>query len=134
MISGVDGITPVWQVEAPKYPRNKFCCLARGAQSPRCRSPGVLIGAAPGKTPPPQDFGLHRSSALEGLPGRKEVKVLQKKNKILDSSNHLLSPDSSSNIHPSPSRAGCRSSTRLPGQERAGQGRGQAGPGVWRSR
>lgn len=32
MILRVAGITPVWQVEAPEYPRNKFCCLARGAR------------------------------------------------------------------------------------------------------
>lgn len=55
----------------------------------------------------------------------KEVKVPQIK-KILDSSDHLLSPNSSSNIHPSPSLAGCRSSTRLPWPgTRAGRGRGQ---------
>ena len=50
-ILGMEGITLVWQVEAPKYPRKKFRCLARGAQSPRCWSPGVGIRAAPGKTP-----------------------------------------------------------------------------------
>lgn len=74
-----------------------------------------------------------KTSGSTGVPHRraclgKEVEVPQKKNKILDSSNHLLSPDSSSNIHPSPSRAGCRSSTRLPaGARRPGRGQGRAG-------
>lgn len=98
-------------------------------QEPRCADRGC-----PGEDPP-------KISGSTGVPHRraclgKDVKVPQEKNKILDSSNHLLSPDSSSNIHRSPSRAGCRSRTRLLGPERRGGrgGAGPGGPGVWRSR
>lgn len=58
MFVGVEGITPVWQVEAAKYPRNKFCCL--GAQSPRCWSPGWGSGLPRGR---PQHFWFLWSSA-----------------------------------------------------------------------
>lgn len=67
MFLGIEGITPVWQVEAPKYPRNKFCCLARGAQSPRCWSPGWGSGLAQGR---PQDFWFLWSSAQETSIGK----------------------------------------------------------------
>ncbi|XP_045338482.1 uncharacterized protein LOC123600483 [Leopardus geoffroyi] len=76
---------------------------------------------------PEEDPNTSGSSGVQHRWARlgKEVKVPQKK-KILDSSDHLLSPNSSSNIHPSPSLAGCRSSTRLPWPgTRAGRGRGQ---------
>lgn len=48
----VQEITRIWQVEAPKYPRNKFCRLGRGrgwgvSQSPRYWSPEVGIRDAP---------------------------------------------------------------------------------------
>lgn len=132
MILGVEGITPVWQVEAPRYPRNKFYCLASGgAQNPRCWSPGVGIGAAPRRTP---RLLVPREFSTEGLDGERKSRFPRKRNKILDSSDHLLIPNSS-NILPSPSLAGCRSSTRLPWPgARAGRGRGPGCPRVWRSR
>lgn len=37
MILWVEEIAPVWQVEAPKYPRNKFCRLARDGDRGRPR-------------------------------------------------------------------------------------------------
>lgn len=118
-------------VGSPKYPRNKFCCLASGAHRPRCWSPAVGIRAAPGKTPrllAPLEF------STEGLNRERKSGFPRKRSKILDSSDHLLSPNSSSSIHPFPSPAGCRSRTRLPWPgARAGRGRGQGRPRVWRS-
>lgn len=85
--------------------------------------PGVGIRASPGKTPRllvPLEF------STGDLDRKRKSRFPRKRNKILDSSDHLLSPNSSSNIHPSPSLAGCRSSTRLPWPgTRAGRGRGQ---------
>ncbi|XP_040351682.1 uncharacterized protein LOC121043740 [Herpailurus yagouaroundi] len=65
MFLGVEGITPVRQVEAAKYPRNKFCCL--GAQSPRCWSPGWGSGLPRGR---PQHFWFLWSSAQVGTIGK----------------------------------------------------------------
>lgn len=106
-----------------KYPRNKFCCLAQGVH--RVLTAGVWGGGRgyPREDPKtPGSSGVqHRRNCLG-----KEVKVPPKRNKILDSSDHLLSPNSSSNIHPSLALAGCGSSTRLPWpRTRAGRGRGQ---------
>lgn len=103
-----------------------------GSQSPSCWSRGVRIRAAPGKTP---RLLLPLEFSTEGLDGEKKSRFpRKKKKKILDSSDHLLSPNSSSNIHPSRSLAGCRSSTRLPWPgARAGRGRGQGRPRVGRS-
>lgn len=123
MILRVEGITPVWQVEAPKYPRNKFCCLARGAESSLLEPRGGNRGR-PREDPPRLLVPLEFST--EAPDWKRKSRFPRKRNKILDSSNHLLSPNSSSNIHPSPSLAGCRSSTRLPWPgTRAGRGRGQ---------
>lgn len=127
---GVEGITPVWQVEAPKYPRNKFCCLARGGTESSLQEPRCAVLGCPGEDPPPHPKTagspgvLHRWACLG-----KEVTVPRKKNKILDSSNHLLSPDSSSTSIPLP-LAGCSSSTRLPGGSRPAGGGAGAGGGA----
>lgn len=95
------------------------------AQSPRCWSPG----AAPGKTlKTPGSSGVQHGSARAG----KEAKVPRRKNKILDSSDHLFSPI--------PPPASIRLPLPLAAEEhtppRAGNapagGGARAGPRVWR--
>lgn len=61
-----------------------------------------------------------------GFVRERRSRLPRESNKILDSSDHSLNPNSSSSIHPSPSLARCKSSTRLPWpRTRAGRGRGQ---------
>lgn len=127
MILGVEGITSGgrWRLQyihgtsSVAWPAGHRD-LAAGAQ---------VWGSGLPQGRPPKTPGSSRVQHKRARLG-KEVKVPQKKNKILDSSDHLLSPNSSSNIHPSPSRAGCRSSTRLPWPgTRASRGRGQGRAG-----
>lgn len=131
MILGAERITPVWQVEAPKYPRNKFCCLARGAQSARCWSAGVGIGGAPGKTlKTPGSSGVqHKSARLE-----KEAKIPEKKKQNPRQQRSLVKPEFLLQ-HPSLSLSGWLQQQHTPpqaGNALAGGG-ARAVPRVWRS-
>nr|XP_034788216.1 uncharacterized protein LOC117974883 [Pan paniscus] len=119
----VKGITRVWQVEAPNIHGTSSVAWPGGCTESSRLEPGGGGWGCPREDPKtPGSSGVqHRRDCLG-----KEVKVPPKRNKILDSSDHLLSPNSSSNIHPSLALAGCGSSTRLPWpRTRAGRGRGQ---------
>lgn len=120
-----------WQVEAPKHPRNKFCCLARGAQSARCWSPGAGIGGAPGKTlKTPVSAGVQHRTARLG----KEVKVPQKKQQNPRQQRSLVKPEFLLQ-HPSLCLSGWLQKQHTPpqaGSELAGGG-ARAVPRVWRS-
>lgn len=63
--------------------------------------PGGGDTGCPREDPPRLLVPLEFST--EGLDGERKSRFPPKRNKILDSSDHLLSPNSSSNIHPSPS-------------------------------
>lgn len=129
MFLGVEGITPVWQVEAAKYPRNKFCCL--GAQSPRCWSPGWGSGLPRGR---PQHFWFLWSSAQVDTIGKGSQGSPEKENprqqRSLVKPKFLLQYPSLS----LPLSLAAEAAHASPGRERAPAGGGaRAVPRVWRA-
>lgn len=85
--------------------------------------PGGGDTGCPREDPPRLLVPLEFST--EGLDGERKSRFPPKRNKILDSSDHLLSPNSSSNIHPSPSLSlAAEAAHASPGRERAPAGGG----------